>query len=492
MTSVHNVYDICRYRFAVNGRADLGQVWRGVKVDQDLAGRGPGSGLGRGKTLGTVRAADLGDEYLEKSEIERRPASENPWYVLMTIAGEQGDRFDRELHARNRRFWHGWLAKHFSHDVMMGFVNEGYITVADIDPLNGPETTAWSDAVKSRNSKIPSKLGSIKLNSLVFDNYFSMAGFFIPKNFYIQDCVFGGFLELQDTMVDGYLSIRGCRVDRVFSMERSCISGVGNFTGTEFSGHVEVKNSQFLMDVAFDDSIFCGPTNFDGTTFKGEAHFKSVRFLDYVGFNNCDFGNSTSFDSATFGESVPTFYNAKLHEDTEWNGIVWPLTSNSPSKARWQRRAYERLKLLMDNLRKSHDEQMFHRMELRCREVEDGFPRNVPSQLYGMLAEYGWSFARPGIALGLVVMLGWLVLGPVLCWGGGTAAEVSACSFRGLYVSVSNTFGFLGLWRLIPDAVDLALQASVLAMIVKVVQAVLGPVFLFFVLLALRNRYRMR
>ena len=150
------------------------------------------------------------------------------------------------------------------------------------------------------------------------------------------------------------------------------------------------------------------------------------------------------------------------------------------------------MKLLMDGQKKTHDEQMFHRMELRCREVEEGFPRNVPSRVYGLVSEYGWSFVRPGIALALVVMLGWFVLGPLLCWGGGTAAEVSACSFRGLYVSVSNTFGFLGLWRLIPDGVEAVLQQSVLAMVVKVVQAVLGPVFLFFVLLALRNRYRMR
>lgn len=168
------------------------------------------------------------------------------------------------------------------------------------------------------------------------------------------------------------------------------------------------------------------------------------------------------------------------------------MAARSATEAYEQRRAFERLKLLMDEQRKTHDEQFFRRMELRCREVEEGFPKNVPSRLYGLVSKYGWSIVRPGIALGLVVILGWVILGPVLCWGGGPAVEVPACSFRGLYVSVSNTFGFLGLWRLIPDGVENLLQASVLAMIVKVVQAVLGPVFLFFVLLALRNRYRMR
>jgi hypothetical protein len=38
-----------------------------------------------------------------------KPASESPWYVLMTVAGEQtGFLIDDDLHARNLRFWDGW------------------------------------------------------------------------------------------------------------------------------------------------------------------------------------------------------------------------------------------------------------------------------------------------------------------------------------------------------------------------------------------------
>ena len=41
-----------------------------------------------------------------------KPANENPWYVLMTLYGEQvGDEVHQALHARNRRVWNGWASQ---------------------------------------------------------------------------------------------------------------------------------------------------------------------------------------------------------------------------------------------------------------------------------------------------------------------------------------------------------------------------------------------
>jgi len=38
-----------------------------------------------------------------------RPANENPWYILMTLYGEQeGEEIDWELHEKNRRAWNAW------------------------------------------------------------------------------------------------------------------------------------------------------------------------------------------------------------------------------------------------------------------------------------------------------------------------------------------------------------------------------------------------
>jgi len=52
------------------------------------------------------------------------PANQNPWYILMTLHGEQQNahrtdgayfpNFDESLHARNRRDWNRWVAQGLS------------------------------------------------------------------------------------------------------------------------------------------------------------------------------------------------------------------------------------------------------------------------------------------------------------------------------------------------------------------------------------------
>lgn len=40
---------------------------------------------------------------------ERTPANQNPWYVLMTLYGEQtGEEIDNALHDKNREAWNSW------------------------------------------------------------------------------------------------------------------------------------------------------------------------------------------------------------------------------------------------------------------------------------------------------------------------------------------------------------------------------------------------
>ena len=62
----------------------------------------------------------------------------------------------------------------------------------------------------------------------------------------------------------------------------------------------------------------------------------------------------------------------------------------------------------MDSQKKTHDEQMFHRLELGCREVEEGFWDSIPSRLYRLVSDYGWSFMRPASFLFFFTCLGYL------------------------------------------------------------------------------------
>jgi len=72
-----------------------------------------------------------------------RPAGENPWYVLMTVAGEQdGDQTDWELHARNRRYWNGWMAQALSHEQKQKLIEEGRVKGKDLKDLSPEEHAA--------------------------------------------------------------------------------------------------------------------------------------------------------------------------------------------------------------------------------------------------------------------------------------------------------------------------------------------------------------
>ena len=45
-----------------------------------------------------------------------KPANENPWYILMTLYGEQdGDEIDLELAKRNRHAWNLWASREIRH-----------------------------------------------------------------------------------------------------------------------------------------------------------------------------------------------------------------------------------------------------------------------------------------------------------------------------------------------------------------------------------------
>jgi hypothetical protein len=48
----------------------------------------------------------------EGSKRVLKPANENPWYVLMTLYGEQdGEEIDGELHEKNRAAWNAWACQ---------------------------------------------------------------------------------------------------------------------------------------------------------------------------------------------------------------------------------------------------------------------------------------------------------------------------------------------------------------------------------------------
>jgi hypothetical protein len=280
--------------------------------------------------------------------------------------------------------------------------------------------------------------------------------------------------------------------------------GYAFFDEAIFQTHTNFPRSQFICarfvdaifksSVNFDDAVFLQSADFNRTNFGGYAHFKGiVSIASEFSFSDAVFKSSLSITKAVFIKDKtvpPAFFNAILHEDTDLDGITWPPVPRDKEKARLHRRSYEKLKLLMASANKKADEHMFLRLELRCRESEQ--PRTVSSlisRLYGLFSDYGWSVNRPL----LMLILTWLTGGAAL-WASEIlqAREIHDTPLslaQSTALSFSNIFSFLGLSRhLMKDEI---LSLSSLGEIISVFQMILGPVFLFLLILGLRNRYRL-
>lgn len=78
--------------------------------------------------------------------VELRPASQNPWYVLATVAGEQtGERVDRDLHEKNRACWNAWVGQALSDEQKAGLIAK-----LDLEEEAFELSEAQRDQIKAR------------------------------------------------------------------------------------------------------------------------------------------------------------------------------------------------------------------------------------------------------------------------------------------------------------------------------------------------------
>jgi len=73
-----------------------------------------------------------------KTLVGLRLANKNPWYILMTLYGEQeGEEIDWALHEENRRAWNAWSGQALSAEEREGAAKSSKIEVTELE--------AWED-----------------------------------------------------------------------------------------------------------------------------------------------------------------------------------------------------------------------------------------------------------------------------------------------------------------------------------------------------------
>ena len=324
--------------------------------------------------------------------------------------------------------------------------------------------------------------------------------------------------DFTNVTFEGQANFSGAFFGVSTSFREARFSSMAFFDGVEFNGNAEFLGAAFDGNVHFDDSKFvyrgfalgsrlpiC-PADFRCAEFRSFVSFRGVLFGEcpqgqdrpsmgrFADFSDARFLASTDFRNATFN-SAPAFFNCCLHEDTDFSMVQWPDAVPEARSVEFTIRAWERLELMMGQLDKPLDRHRFYRLKMRARRIVDGRLLRATNYLFAFTSDYGWSPVRASA----VWAAHWLVGGLVLLLNAGQAAvgdETLKLVFAAVGTSFANAHAFLSLageggylqiCRVLVEQHD---HCGLLA-VVGVTQAFLGPVFIFLLLLTMRNRFRL-
>jgi uncharacterized protein YjbI with pentapeptide repeats len=263
-----------------------------------------------------------------------------------------------------------------------------------------------------------------------------------------------------------------------------------NFSGATFSREAIFVDATFSKGAAFSETKFTS-VRFERATFSHTVLFNSVVCSGTAVFTDVTFGGPsifvnaetgmTSFENATFETEPPLFSGAKLHQGTVWRGITWPPPPKNTVEAGRFLDAYACLKLEMNRLQKHEDELDFFALELQSRCVLLGPWRGLPIWLYGVLSDYGRSYARPFLWLLVVAAIGAVLL----VFSDALPIEKS------FDLSFANTFNVFGFRKDFFDSHYIENLPAALK-ILAAIQTILGVILLFLFGLGVRNKFRMK
>lgn len=438
---------------------------------------------------------------------ERLPANSNRWYCLMTLHGEQPEwlnssNYDDKLHAKNRHDWNRWAARALNEEQRQALLaakdDEGNprFSEAELTPHSAAEWKQLAAAFRTRANDggitdLSEPHMMFNLIEIDFSRGVVAKGMLFPNTVYFSGSTFPRGADLSGATFSRYADL----------------------SGASFSGDADLSGAVFSNNANFSDATFSLDANFSGANFsrKHWTTFEHATFGGIVNFLNAELDGDTSFARAIFKTHPPSFHGAKLNEGAAFDGVQWPAppvpvkratngdaANDRIAKWDWERarnalegdiKNYQRLKQMMETLKKHEDELEFFAREMALKRVlHKTNGENAKAwllKLYEMLSGYGRSILRPLLVIAAAsVPFG--ILYDVLPLLNGS--DLSPREALGL--SLANSFGIFSFAK---DAAGIdPKQLSAATRTLGVVQAGLGAFMLFLAGLGLRNRFRMK
>ena len=434
--------------------------------------------------------------------------SENPWYMLATA---------RKDDAANRDLWNGYM-RHLIREEEADNLERGDGTPI-ILPTLSPDEMGW---ITSNIPGLPRELPrKISLSGLTFAEDVNFRDFYFPVSVSFAGSSFTRGADFAGSTFAGDADFMESTFAVYADFEKSSFTGAAIFVESSFTGAAIFEKSTFTGAAAFAESTFTEGATFAGSTFAKYADFMKSTFTEAADFEGStfaeyaifakstferqgDFAKSTFTGTADFSKSkyedktsfqnvtfkvAPLFFATTLHEDTDWTGITWPDTPAAKEDATQYVRRYDRLALIMSTLKQPDNEHLFFRLSMRAKEVRDGWGISTGlSRLYGLFFCYGWGLKR---ALGLWVLH--ILLGAGYLWVMALwQMSQPLPTLTALAISFSNSLPFLGLQRGPVENAYNAFHTLTGFNMLWMIQSLSGSILLFFLLLTIRNRFRLR
>ncbi|PCH92969.1 MAG: hypothetical protein COB84_10000 [Rhodobacteraceae bacterium] len=419
-------------------------------------------------------------------------ANDNVYYRLATVAGEHKDRrnsFQGNI-PLNRRYWNAWAcAGEWSTDktgilqpsaLLQNIAQRIDVNIYDLRPLSGGEIKA-----------VLKRLGDMELPA--HDAIVNFMGLHFEQMFVFEKHVVLSGTNFNGSQFSDFVN---------FNMAQF-VNSLTSFEWVKFNGNVDLSRAEFNGDVNFRKTHFDYIADFRSVQFSGYSGFKNTQFGSWVNFNSAKFKAKTDFTNATFKTYVPEFHAAELYDHTlfsvgEGDGKYWPpekgevlIEGQDPIRvmpATRQKKAYNRLRLFMNETLQVDDEMFFHRREMVCKKQIEKPPMPFIYGLYQVLSDYGYSITRPLGGLCATWLVGWVFI----LFGLWLNKDVQTASpiIKAMGISFSNVFSFLGFGR--SYLTDYHGTITPWLSFIGGTQTILGVIFLFLFGLGMRSRFRLR
>ncbi len=484
-------------------------------------------------------------------ERELKPANENPWYVLMTLHGEQdGDEIDEELHEKNRRAWNAWAGQALSEDGQAKAAHSSRVDLSELQSWRKMQVEInqrYSQEMRRRNddhfsvpelpspTEIISFMGIHTLNSIVFTGcvfpsfaYFRKATFNADVDFnnatfnsdaYFRNAIFSedasfhnatfsADADFSDAIFNADVNVSNATFNAVaffhnvtFSadayFQNTTYNSVAFFHNATFSEDAVFRNANFSVDAYFSNSNFNTVAVFSLATFNGFAKFVKTQFgrqdsetIFKVDFADSQFEKPTSFRDAVFLHTYPDLTGTLFHDKTSFTPGVdfWPKeTSQSAKEAR---EACGIIRHLLGKQGLPEDEHFFFRREMEFAGKTGSVLQNLPYKFFWLVSDYGHSIARP-----LCCLLGVGLVTAMMLLAGFATQDISLDNdwrfVEPFSLTFANMFKIFGFQRSV-FGFEYLQGLPMWMQFIAGVQTIAGFVFLFFLGLGLRQRFRLR